>query len=63
MKELLSDLSAVRNMDILLQYLEESVHVRDVGRTVTVWRSAKKLKHKQSACTVREITMQGQHSV
>lgn len=58
MRELLSDVSAVGNMDMLLQYVEESEYVGDVGRTITMRRSAKKTKSKQCVCTAREIAVE-----
>ena len=55
----LSDVSAVRSMDMLLQCVEESEDVGDVGRTTAKWGI---VKYKQSACTVSGSTMWGQHS-
>ena len=44
-------------MDRLLQCVEKSEDVGDVGRTPAIWRI---FKNKQSACTARGSTMRGQ---
>lgn len=55
MREVISDASAVRNIDMLLQYVEESEDGENVGRISATWRNA--MQSKQNARTAREITM------
>lgn len=57
MREVLSDVSIGRNMDMLLQFVDKSEDMGNVNRTITLG-SVKKMKSMQSACTVREISMQ-----